>query len=72
MRFILNFIFFGVLFYAIHILFPDAFHTMVGWADAIYNFVHDILATLFSKAQDWKEHKAPSHHPEQVFSFLLR
>jgi len=45
-RFVFNFIFFGVLFYAIYIFFPDAFSTLTGWAGAIYDFVVSIMAAL--------------------------
>ena len=61
MRFILNFIFFGVLFYAIHTLFPDTFSTMVGWADKIYEFMRDLLLQLFGKIQDIRESSGESH-----------
>lgn len=54
MRFILNFIFFGVLFYAIFLMFPDAFHTLVGWANSIYEFLRDILLVLIGKIQEWR------------------
>lgn len=52
MRFILNFIFFGVLFYAIYVAFPDAFHTLVGWADKIYEFLRTLALQLLSKVQE--------------------
>lgn len=42
LRFFLNFIFFGVLFYAIHLFFPDAFQTLVSWAGSIYDFIVQI------------------------------
>lgn len=51
MRFILNFIFFGVLFYAIYLAFPDAFFTMVGWANDIYEFLRDIFLQLKANIQ---------------------
>ncbi len=49
MRFILNFIFFGVLFFLIHMFFPDAFNTLVGWADKIYIFFKDLFMSLYEK-----------------------
>jgi len=76
MRFILNFIFFGVLFYAIYLIFPDAFHTLVGWANSIYELVRDILMRLIEQVQEWRggvkpEHSHPEHsHPEQAL-FLI-
>lgn len=42
-RFILNFIFFGVLFYAIYLFFPDAFKTLVVWAKHVYDFIAEVL-----------------------------
>lgn len=41
MRFILNFIFFGLLFYAISRFFPDMFETLVSWVGALYEFIRD-------------------------------
>lgn len=48
-RFILNFIFFGVLFYAISLFFPDAFQTLVSWAGKVYTFIVDIVVAII----DW-------------------
>lgn len=48
-RFIFNFIFFGVLFYAIAHFFPDAFERLVGWAEKIYAFFVDITVAVI----DW-------------------
>lgn len=60
MRFILNFIFFGVLFYVIYLFFPDAFHTLVGWANGIYEFLRDVLIQLTGKYHEWKgDHSSP-------------
>ncbi len=48
-RFILNFIFFGVLFYAISLFFPDAFQTLVSWAGKVYTFIVDVVVAII----DW-------------------
>lgn len=56
MRFIFNFIFFGILFYLIWMIFPDAFMTMVSWADHIVAFFRDIIMGLWGKIQ----HNMPS------------
>lgn len=48
-RFIFNFIFFGVLFFAIWHFFPDAFNTLVSWAEKIYDFIVDIV----TKVVEW-------------------
>jgi len=62
MRFIVNFIFFGVLFYAIYLIFPDAFHTMVGWANSIYEFIKDVLLFLLAKIQEWRGEVVDTDH----------
>lgn len=49
MRFIFNFIFFGILFYLIWLAFPDAFRTMVGWADQIVAYFREIIMDLWSR-----------------------
>lgn len=51
MRFIFNFIFFGLLFYLIWLYFPEPFHTMQGWAASIVDFVKDLAQQLFAKMQ---------------------
>lgn len=72
MRFILNFIFFGVLFYAIYLAFPDAFFTMVGWANKIYEFLKDIFIQLTDKIQEMRGQRgeAPTQ-PSRHALFLL-
>ena len=42
MRFILNFFFFGLLFYLIYLFFPEAFHTLVSWADRTVEFLKEV------------------------------
>lgn len=49
MRFIFNFIFFGILFYLIWMFFPDAFLRLVSWADQIVAFFKDLIMGLWSK-----------------------
>lgn len=56
MRFILNFIFFGILFYLIWMFFPDAFLKLVSWADSIVAFFRDLIMGLWSKVP---------HHPAE-------
>lgn len=41
MRFIIGFVFFALLFYAIYIYFPDAFNTMVSWDAKVFDFLRD-------------------------------
>lgn len=47
MRFILGFIFFGLLFYGIFLYFPDFFATLVSWAAKVFDFVRGITDQLF-------------------------
>lgn len=49
MRFIFNFIFFGILFYLISVYFPEPFHTLVSWADAIVTFGKEALQVILEK-----------------------
>lgn len=58
-RFIFNFIFFGVLFYAIAHFFPDAFQKLVHWAETIYHFFVDAAYKLV----DWVSHNTKPHNP---------
>ncbi len=51
MRFILNFIFFGVLFYIIYLFFPEAFQTLVGWANEVYIFFRDLILGVKDKVE---------------------
>lgn len=52
MRFILNFIFYGILFYAIYLAFPEAFMKLVSWANTIYEFLRDIFVQLWARLQE--------------------
>lgn len=46
LRFMFNFIFFGILFYVIWHFFPEAFDTLVKWAENIYSFIVDIATRI--------------------------
>jgi uncharacterized membrane protein len=70
MRFILNFILFGILFYVIYLVFPDAFFTMVGWANKIYAFLKNFFLMLSDKIQGSKASQAPPPH-QAVFLLPL-
>ena len=54
MRFIFNFIFFGILFYIIYLFFPDAFQTLVSWVSQIYTFLRDLIMQLVKKVEHVK------------------
>lgn len=51
MRFIWNFFFFGILFYLIWMFFPDAFNTLVSWANHVVDFLRDLIISLWNKFQ---------------------
>ncbi len=58
MRFVLNFIFFGLLFFIIWKFFPEAFHTLVTWVTALYDWLYHLFHSLFeqvNKAEATKE-----------------
>ena len=52
MKFLWNFFFFGILFYLIWVFFPDAFHTLVNWANHIVAFFKDLILGLSDKVQN--------------------
>lgn len=49
LRFITNFVLFGLLFYLIHLFFPDAFNTLVSWVGSIYEFLHDLVLNVIDR-----------------------
>lgn len=48
LRFIFNFILFGILFYVIYHFFPDAFKLLVSWAEHLYEFLKEVAIKLYS------------------------
>lgn len=48
-RFVLNFFLFGILFYLIWRFFPEAFETLVSWAEMVYDFVKNLFSTTVEK-----------------------
>ncbi|OJU81124.1 MAG: hypothetical protein BGO10_09480 [Chlamydia sp. 32-24] len=46
MRFIVNFILFGILFYIIYLYFPEAFATLVSWVSQLFDFLRDVGTTI--------------------------
>jgi hypothetical protein len=71
MRFIFNFIFFGILFYLIYLFLPDAFFTLVSWANKTYEFLRDLVMELGSKIHDWRGGSSSGSAPPQQALFLL-
>lgn len=47
-RFAIYFIIFGLIFYGIHLYFPEMFATLQSWAGATYNFLGDVWTWLAS------------------------
>lgn len=70
MRFIIGFIFFGLLFYAIWYFFPDAFQTMASWAGNLFNFIKTSSNELYDKFKASKE-TAPDKETTKAALFLL-
>lgn len=48
-RFIFNFFLFGAIFYLIWRFFPQAFDTLISWADIAYDFFADLYQQLMDK-----------------------
>ena len=69
MRFIFNFIFFGILFYLIYLFFPEAFHVLVSWADTIYQFLRDLFVLIYKKVEEVRHSSSPAA-PAALYSML--
>jgi len=48
-RFLINFILFGALFYLIWHFFPDAFTTLVSWIKIIIDYAQQFFTDLFNR-----------------------
>lgn len=77
MRFILSFIFFGLLFYVISIYFPETFQTLVSWAAKVYNFLFNLISGIIDKINSMSstpvhapEHPVKPETPKQLAQFL--
>lgn len=62
MKFIFNFIFFGILFYLIATYFPEPFQTLVSWAQTIVNFFKELFQVLIERIGSFS-HTAPPAPP---------
>ena len=49
MRFLLNFFFYGLLFYLIWMFFPDAFATLVNWANHVVAYLRELISGISDK-----------------------
>lgn len=54
MRFILNFFFYGLLFFLIYLFFPEAFNTLVSWANDTYIFLRDFVQGVIGTKKEPK------------------
>ncbi len=52
-RLIINFIIFGLIYFAIYYYFPDAFHRLVGWAQETFTFIKDWIIIIVDKIRAW-------------------
>lgn len=66
MRFIINFFFFGILFYLIWLFFPDAFKTLVSWADQVVAFFRSLISTAAEKV-----HTQPAAKPAAAWLLVV-
>jgi hypothetical protein len=69
MRFIINFFLFGFLFFLIYVFFPDAFKTLVSWAQAVYDFFNGLVQTGIEKS-GMRKSEHPAEAPKQAMAML--
>lgn len=69
MRFVLNFFFFGLLFYLIWMFFPEAFMTLVNWANHVVMFFRDLFMGISDKVH--QNSPAPATAPAAAFLLSL-
>jgi hypothetical protein len=66
MRFILSFIFFGLLFYAIWLYFPEAFQTLVSWVAKLFDLIKSFIETIIEKFS----HSNTPQTPKSLFFIM--
>ncbi len=77
MRFIFNFILFGIIFYLIYLFFPDVFATLVSWANKTVEFFKEVFVQLSAKFNAWRGQEAaapaqtPAIPPHEAIFLLL-
>ncbi len=69
MRFIFNFIFFGLIFYALWFFFPEAFAKLVDGAGAVFNFIKDLVNSLIDKLNHTRSPASPPVAPAIIYYF---
>ena len=70
MRFILNFILFGILFYLIYLFFPEAFNTLVSWANKTYAFLQESFNQISHKVQSQPDRPPNREEWQAIFGWL--
>jgi len=70
MRFIWNFFFFGILFYLIWQFFPEAFNTLVSWANHVVTFFKELILNTWERVQH-STAPAPSPTPTTPSTLAL-
>ena len=72
MKFIFNFILYGIIFYALWLFFPDAFHTLVSWADKTFALIKDLTSQVMER---WNlggsSNGTPHEAPKALFTSLI-
>jgi len=71
MRFIWNFFFFGILFYLIWMFFPDAFLTLVSWANQVVAFFRELISNTWDKTQHYLPNNPPASPTPPTVGWLL-
>lgn len=56
MRFIINFLIFGMIFFLIYRFFPEAFSTLVTWANAVYDAAAELIVWILDKIKGATQH----------------
>lgn len=51
MRFIFNFVFFGLLFFLISRFLPETFETLLGWVNSLYDVLREGVLWVVEKVQ---------------------
>lgn len=73
LRFIFNFILFGIIFYLLSVFFPDAFATLVLWANKTFEFLKAVIFQIGAKINEWRGEPSGEGTPtHQAILYLLR
>lgn len=70
MRFIFNFVFFGLLFFIIWKFFPDAFNTLVGWVTSLYDYLDHLVRSL-TESVNRATDRTPPKEAASMLPFLF-